>query len=212
MEDITCIYYTSNQEDPKFEKKIQENILKQTDLPIISVSQKPIDFGNNICIGEKPVSYTTEWKQLLIGLRAARTKFCIAIEADCLYPIEYFKFTPQEDDMVYNYDNVYIVWKYKDSFYKKGGYCEGAQICGREYWIKRLESLLPEGWVTQTKEQERNLIKMIFLERKEFTGRPVISFKTRDGVSCRTIFVNNKIKELPYWGGVDEVKKQYLWK
>jgi hypothetical protein len=45
---VTILYYTSNREDESFEKKIQENILKQTDLPIISVSQKPINFGKNI--------------------------------------------------------------------------------------------------------------------------------------------------------------------
>ncbi len=67
MEDLTIIYCTSNQEDPVFEKKIQDNILK-AGLPIISVSHKPIDFGDNICIGEQEVSYRTLFKQLYIGL------------------------------------------------------------------------------------------------------------------------------------------------
>ena len=48
---VAIIYYTSSREDPKFEKMVQDNILSVTDLPIISVSQKPIDFGKNICVG-----------------------------------------------------------------------------------------------------------------------------------------------------------------
>ena len=59
MNDVTIIFYTSNDEDESFEKKIRDNILKQSNgIKIISVSRKPIDFGHNICIGEQPVCYT----------------------------------------------------------------------------------------------------------------------------------------------------------
>jgi len=209
--DKTIIYYTANTEDPVFEQRIRDDLKKKAgDIPIISVSRKPIDLGTNICVGEQPVSYTSEWKQLLIGLKAAKAKFCIAAEADCLYPSEYFAFTPVEEEMMYNYNNIYISWKYKNGLYKKTGYCEGAQICGREYWIKRLEPLLPEKWEPYTRDEENQLVRKIFTERKEFTGNPVISFKTRDGVSYRTTFINNKIKELPYWGTIEEVKKIFL--
>jgi hypothetical protein len=207
-QDKTIIYYTANTEDPFFEKRIRDDLLKKAgNIPIISVSRKPIDFGMNICVGEVPVSYTSEWKQLLLGLEAAKTKYVIAAEADCLYPPEYFEFTPPEEKMMYNYNNIYILWKFKNGFYKKTGYCEGAQICGREYWIERLKPLLPEKWEPYSRAEENSLVKKIFPERKEFTGWPVISFKTRDGVSYRTTFINNKVRELPYWGSVDEIKK-----
>jgi hypothetical protein len=209
--DKTIIYYTANAEDPMFEQRIRDDLKKKAgDIPIVSVSRKPIDFGTNICVGEQPVSYTSEWKQLLIGLKAAKTKYVIAAEADCLYPSEYFTFTPPEEGMMYNYNNIYIIWKYKNGFYKKTGYCEGAQVCGREHWIKRLEPLLPDKWEPYARREENELVRKIFSERKEFTGNPVISFKTRDGVSYRTTFINNKIKELPYWGTIEEVKKIFL--
>lgn len=204
----TIIYYTANTENPVFESKIIADLKKKSNnIPIISVSRKPIDLGTNICVGEQPVSYTSEWKQLLIGLKAAKTKYCIAAESDCLYPPEYFAFTPPEDEMMYNYNNIYLVWKYKNSFYKKTGYCEGAQICDREYWIKRLEPLLPEEWISYTRKEENALVRKIFDTRKEFTGNAVVTFKTRDGVSYRSTFVNNKIKEIPYWGTIEEMMK-----
>lgn len=207
----TIIYYTANTEDPVFEQKIRDDLVKKAgNIPIISISRRPIDLGTNICVGEQPVSYTSEWKQLLIGLKTAKTKFCIAAEADCLYPPEYFTFTPPEEEMIYNYNNIYIVWKYKSGFYKKTGYCEGAQMCGREYWINRLEPLLPEKWEPYSRDEENALVKKIFSERREFTGDPVVSFKTRDGVSFRTTFINDKIKELPYWGTIGEVKKIFI--
>lgn len=208
--DKTIIYYTANTEEESFEKKIREKLVEQSKgIPIISVSRKPIDLGENICVGEMPVCYTSEWKQLLIGLKAAKTKYVIAAEADCLYPPEYFEFTPPEEDMMYNYKNIWIVWKFKGGYWQKTGYCEGAQICGRQYWIDRLEPLLPSDWTPYTREEENQLVRKIFDSRKEFTGNPVISFKTRNGVSYRTTFVpSSKTYEIPYWGNLDKLRKE----
>ena len=205
----TIIYYTANTEAPEFEKKITDDLKKKAgDIPIISVSHKPMDLGTNICVGKKPFCYTSEWKQVLIALKAAKTKFCIAAESDCLYPPEYFSFTPPEENMMYQYANIWMVWKHHNNFWKKTGHCEGAQMCGREYWIKRLEPLLPEKWEPLTRPEESELVRKIFPGRKEWTGRPVISFKTRDGVSYRTTFDNkSKTKKIPYWGEINNLKK-----
>jgi hypothetical protein len=210
--DRTIIYYTANTENEIFEQRIRDDLKRKAgDIPIVSVSRKPIDLGTNICVGEQSVSYTSEWKQLLIGLKEAKTKYCIAAEADCLYPPEYFEFTPLKEKMMYNYVNIWIVWKYKRNFWKKRGYCEGAQMCDREYWIERLEPLLPEKWESYTRPVENDLVKRIFPSREEWTGRPIISFKTRDGVSFRTTFhPESKTHELLYWGNIEEVKKILL--
>ena len=108
---------------------------------------------------------------------------------------------------MYQYANIWMVWKHKNGYWKKTGYCEGAQMCGREYWIKRLEPLLPEKWDPYTREEESALVRKMFPERKEWTGRPVISFKTRQGVSYRTTFINQKIKNIPYWGEISKLKE-----
>jgi len=207
--DLTVCYYTANTENPKFENKIIEDLkVKAGNIPIISVSRKPIDLGTNICVGEKPVSYTSEWKQLLVGLKAAKTKFCIAAEADCFYPPEYFEFMPEDERTMYNYNNIWMVWKRHNGFYKKYVYCEGAQICGREYWIERLEPVLPKEWIPYTRREENRLVNDLFRERKEFTGRPVVSFKTGDGVSSRTTFDSkSKTHDLEYWGNIRNIKK-----
>jgi len=205
----TILYYTANQEEPQFEQQIIDDLKKKAgDIPIISISRKPIDLGHNICVGEVPISYTSEWKQLLVGLKAAKTKYCIAAESDCMYPQEYFNFTPTEENMMYNYNNIWMVWKRHHGFYKKYGYCEGAQICDREFWIKRLEPLLPEEWIVYPRTIENILVSKIFKKRREWTGDPVISFKTGNGVSCKTTFDNDsKIKELAPWGKIEDVKK-----
>jgi hypothetical protein len=209
----TIVYYTANTQNPVFEQKIIDDLKKKVgNIPIVSVSQKPIDLGTNICVGQQPFSYTSEWKQLLIGLKAAKGRFCYTAEADCLYPEGYFDFTPPEDDMVYNYNHIWIVWKNHSGAYKKHSYCEGAQVCGREYWIDCLEPLLPDDWTPYTREEENSLVQKIFSKRKEFIGNPVISFKTDGAVSCRTTYdKDSKTDVIPYWGDINKLKKEFFY-
>ena len=211
----TIIYYSSSQEDLIFEQKIIDDLKKKAgDIQIISVTRKPLNFGTNICVGEVPVSYTNEWRQLLIGLKAAKTKFCIAAESDCLYPPEYFAFTPPEENMIYYYDNLWIVWRRHNGFWKKTGHCEGAEICGREYWLSRLEPIfgkdLGQDWKQKTRKWENDIIRTFFPECRLFDGNPIISFKTGQGVSNRTTFINKKIKNIPYWGDIATLKNKYF--
>jgi len=207
----TILYYSANTADPIFEQRIIDDLKKKAgDIPIVSVTQKPLDLGTNICVGIQPFSYTSEWKQVLIGLKAIKTKYVIAAESDCLYPPEYFAFNPPQERMMYNYKNIWIVWKRHPGFWQKTGYCEGAQMCDREYWIERLEPLLPKEWIPYTRPEENALVKKIFPERKEWTGNPMISFKTGGGVSKRTTFINKKVYELPYWGSINKIKEIFI--
>jgi len=113
--DATIIYYTSNREKPSFEKRIQENLKKNSNgLPIISVSQKPIDLGKNICVGEVGVSGFNMFRQVQIACREAKTRFVISAEADCLYPPDYFLFEPTREDICYRDTNLYVLRYHKN--------------------------------------------------------------------------------------------------
>jgi hypothetical protein len=208
----TIIYYTANMENPEFENKIIENLKRQAgDIPIISVSRKPMDLGKNICIGEQPVCYSNSWKQLLLGLKEAKTRFCLAAESDCLYPPEYFQFIPPRDDLVYRYNNVWCSWKRRSAFYKKPR-CEGAQMCGRKYWIERLEAMLGghEGWQPM-ETLATTLVTRIFPDedRASWGVNPVITFKTGQGMGGRTSLIrNSRAMSLPYWGDFNIIYNQ----
>jgi hypothetical protein len=213
----TILYYTSCAEKPDFEKKIQENILKNTYLPIISVSQKPIDFGKNICIGSVGKSYINEWRQILIGAKEATTDWLVFAESDFLYPREYFEFDPPKGADIYRYDNVWILFKNKDKFYRKK-YSEGSQIVNREWIINKLEESLeglPEWFdgreVPYVSKEQRNAFHHMPYEL--FHGEvPCISFKTGDGVRgwTRTKKGDENISDtLPHWGNSIDLKKKY---
>ena len=197
----TILYYTSNRENPKFEQKIQDNILgKCENLPLISVSQKPIQFGHNICVGDIGHSYLNVFKQILIGAKAATTDYLVFCEADFLYPKEYFDFEPTGGEL-YRYNNVWLIFKNKGhNFYKKN-WSNGAQIANREWVIKTLEKYM----VDEPKvDYNGALFEYIHGEI------PCISFKTGDGMRAGSGFEKERKKFLPHWGSVEEIRKKYL--
>jgi len=217
---VSVIYYTSNREDEKFEKKVRARLLEATrgvfpPIPIISVSQKPIDFGHNICVGEKYPCDINIWRQKLIACKTATTPFVITAESDCLYPREYFKYIPPDVNHHYRYLNVWILEKNKDFFYRKES-SEGAEIVGREHYIRQIEKALkdkPE-WATKEDAHTPGLSKVIVLWKRgwiPWAGKnPVISIKTGDGVRrhARRMDKAINVKKLPYWGTIEKVKKE----
>lgn len=213
----TVLYYTSNREKPEFEERIIDNIRKNCgDIPIISVSQRHLNFGDNICVGDRGLSYINEWRQILIGAKEATTDYLVFAESDFLYPKEYFDFNPDGAD-IYRYDNVWICFSGKDKFFRKK-YSEGAQIVRREYIIDVLENSLkglPEWFdgrnVPYINKEQRNAFHHMPYEL--FHGDvPCISFKTGNGVRGWTKTKNgeeNSSKELPHWGNIESLKEKY---
>lgn len=206
----TIIYYTHNRENPEFEEKIQKNILENCgDLPIISVSHKPVGFGTNICVGEQPLSYSNVLMQTLIGLKEAKTEFCIGAEDDCLYPPDYFQFTPPTKDNVYRYTNVVVHFDGRNRFWKKR-YVEAAQMCSREFWIKSIEMVL-KGHSSWEPIQVNPPYVFTSGDKFSWTGKnPVIYFKTRKSFQFKTGFMPGSMLEVPFWGTEREVYNKYL--
>lgn len=212
-QDKTIIYYTANMEKPEFEEKIRANVRKQAKdaggLPIISVSRKPVDLGKNICVGEQTVCYSNSFRQILIGLREAKTKFCLAAESDTLYPPEYFRFTPLTDNHAYRYTNLFVYFDGYHRFWRKR-YVEAAQMAGREFWIESIEKVIgkEDHW-----EPVKNNPPFIFTTKDQYQWQgenPVLTFKTRRGIGFKTGFLPGAVDTIPYWGSSQEVYNKYL--
>jgi hypothetical protein len=210
MESISILFYTSSRESPEFAQKIQDNIIKNCgDIPIISVSQKPMDFGKNICVGEVGHSYLNEFRQILIGAKEAKTQYLIFAEADFLYPKEYFEFKPTTEN-IYRYDNVWLVFKHRGYNYYRKPYSIGAQICKREFIIQELEKYLeglPEWFDGKfvINKQDYNGAPFTY-----FSGQtPCISFKTGNGMTSSASTVSKR-KILPFYGDAEKIYKLYL--
>jgi hypothetical protein len=196
------IHYTSNSEDPIFAEKLRNVITENSGgLPVVSVSQKPIDFGANLSVGDIGNSYENEFKQMSIAAHLTMTDYLIFTEADFLYPPEYFQFEPQGEN-VYRYNNVWIVFKDTNAFFRKD-YSNGAMICKRSFVCEQLEKYFKEKseWVDW--------------EPSTYFGgdQPCVSFKTGNGVKKGSGWMRgeeNRKKVLPYWGDIKEIKQKYL--
>lgn len=218
MPDVTIIYYTSNYEDESFERKVRENLLENCGgLPIISVSQKPVDFGKNICVGDVGHTYFNMYRQILTGTKAAKTSYVALAESDFLYPEKYFSFSPKDAD-VYRYNNVWIVYKNPKIYsYRRKIHSGGAQIFRREYLIDIIEKNLQGKPMWSDKEvviRDRRGFEMFNVPFELFGDDiPCISFKTGNGMRNHTTVLHgkNNIKiKLPYWGHIRDLRQKYL--
>lgn len=106
----TILYLTDNSVPPEIGDLCKYYLLKEAgDIPIVSVSQKSIDFGRNICVGEIGRSWYSLYKQLLAGLDAAETDWICIAEHDCLYTHGHLVYQPPSPDIFWYNANCWLV-------------------------------------------------------------------------------------------------------
>ena len=101
------IYYTDNKLNIKIAKTVRKQLLKM-ELPIVSSSLKPIDFGKNVHLPLQR-GYLTMAKQILAALEASDSEIVYFCEHDVMYHPSHFEFTPQRRDRYYYNTNVWRV-------------------------------------------------------------------------------------------------------
>jgi len=118
----TIIYLTDHSLDEKLNKLCQKILLREArEIPIISVSQRPIEFGKNICVGEIGRSWLSLYKQLKAGIDNVETENIVICEHDCIYTYEHLSFSPPKDNTVYYNNNTWLVqYDSKDKFEYNG--------------------------------------------------------------------------------------------
>lgn len=223
-DDLTVIYYSSNREDPAFEGRIRQHHLSvMGDLPVISVTQKPIDFGHNICVGDVGVSGQNALRQYQIGCELATTKCVCAAESDMLYPADYFAYRPPTDYGLHCAMPVYLVFTHgnrrQSGFFPKR-HSEGATIANREYVLRLLEeelegkSLWRDG-VERGREEEDDHPGFFRDRRRPRTyvslSKAIISFRTEHQMHRKTPYrEDGRVETLPMWGDSQTLVRHYV--
>ena len=211
----TIVYYTSNREDEAFEDLMKKKLLEVSgDIPIISVSQKPITLGHNICVGDVGACDHNLFRQILTAAKEVKTPYIISCEADCIYPPEYFTFVPDDDSNYYRFNPIYVFNKWGKGEYK--GFfpkttAPFAQITKTKYYVDELERAftgLPM-W-----RENRNPIHVDIFSHHDWSERhlenSVISFKTGNGMRKHSEASGRPVDELSYWGDADSFRKE-IW-
>lgn len=229
--DLTVIYYTSNWLDthnPFFLENTRKQLLKAAEgIPIISVSQKPIDFGKNICLGDIGRSILNIYRQILIGAKAAKTKYVAMAEDDILYSFEHFhEFVPTEDRFAYDMNKWSIyTWTNPPLFTFRNRRVVNSLIAKKDMLVESLQERfdkfkgVPDDqiplshWgdpgryekllgvkVWETEEFYSPVPNIVF-NHPEALGYMIGSHKKKKG-ELRAI-------EIPYWGRAEDMLKLY---
>lgn len=216
MSDITIIYITANFLKEEIAQRIRKELIRSADgIPIVSVSQKPIDLGTNVCVGDIGRNKLNIYWQILAGAKACETPYVAIAEDDVLYPPEHFRaFRPPLDTFAYNM-NRWSVYTWKDPVYAlKQRKTNTNLIAPRQQLIAAMEerfARLPK----MTQRQKELWAEFGRYERKigvpvqkhtHFTGyQPLVVFSHEMALGFAYLGKRKRLDsircfDLPYWG------------
>jgi len=222
--DITAIYCTAERIGKYFANNVRHELLKALgDIPLISVSKQPLNFGVNIVDDGKP-SILNYYKVLLRACKLATTPYIAVCEDDTLYPDEHFRYRPPLDTFAYNFNrwNIYT-WSKPPFFSLRQRKILAGMIAPRELFIETIEDKFradPEGkriewWGEPGRNYYENKLGVTPRKSEEFlTYNPLVVF-SHENSFCYDSNGKNKMAskiralEIPYHGTAEEVIKLY---
>ena len=148
------VYYTDSELEESLAHAVRRNLKTVAGpIPIISVSQKPLKFGQNITVGDKPKTTQSMYEQILVGAEAAPENSIIYLcEHDVFYQPSHFTKLPKDKEAFYFNQNRYHWWVDGTAFYKNGKSSKALSqaVVNRDYLIKHLKDRL-SNWIPDFK-------------------------------------------------------------
>ncbi len=96
-----AIYYTDSRLDPKIGDFCRAQMRKAFDGEIVSVSLKPLDFGDVRIVLNMERGYEAYFNQIVAGLKASTADYIFFLEHDNGYHPSHFDYTPPTKDKFY---------------------------------------------------------------------------------------------------------------
>ena len=218
---LTVIYYTPNYDNETFAHRIRLKLFETIgDLPLISISQRPLNFGINICVGEIGRSVKNVYLQMLEGAQKATTDYVGMAEDDTLYPPDHFneRHFPPLDAFGYNMSRWSVCTWLKPPVYSiTNRLCNSNMIAPRKLLIELLEKRLKldkgsKLWSEPGKhDAEYGLGKY---KIHQFMTNPTVSFIHPETLAYEFLGKRKKINplrayDIPVWGKVSDLMKYY---
>lgn len=165
LNDLTLLYYTANTIEEFLGENIRQHLLKVNEgkYPIVSISQKPLNFGENICVGEIGKSYYNCYKQIFIGAKEVKTEYIAMCEDDTLYSQEHFSHRPS-NKKVFSYNK--NMWYTEETEYWSKGW---VGMCTCVVTTRYLIDMLKPRFEKFPKE-DKSISKRVFQEPGRFDG------------------------------------------
>lgn len=224
VSDLTLLYCSANALPDQAAENFRQELLKTTGstFPIISVTQKPVDFGTNICIGDIGQSYYNMYRQIYAGIQQVETKYVATIDDDSLYNMEHFSYRPSLED-VFSY-NKSMWFLDKEIFWTKnhaGGFaCIAPTELLREVLDQRL-SKYPEEPMPRN-DQKYKWLEPGHEQTLGFEDRKIEYFRTKtplitlcywhatSGWPKRRQRGTTTAENLEFWGNAKQLRKRIL--
>lgn len=226
FDDLTVIFYTSNymqDTNPHFfnnmVSKLKETVL---DTPIVSVSQRPMDLGTNICVGEIGRSNRNLYWQILQGAKAAKTKWIATAEDDILYSPDHFAYRPKEDTIAYEMNKwSFFTWSDPLVFSWRRRKVINSIICTKELFVRVMEERLAKHPLYETDKfcgepgrYDEHLGVEVVKTEEVYCAYPIVVYSHEDALGYETRGPNKELgpvraNELVNHGTVHDVMKLY---
>lgn len=224
MDDITIIMMTPNRLPKKWAQYHRQVLTKAIgDTPIITISNKPLDWGINLLQTE--YSYPNIYKQMLRGAKLATTKYIAMADDDTLYPKQHFWFRPPKDGFYYNFTRWALPsWGTNSRdiryFYKpKPG--NGCMIATRQLVIEAMEARLAAdpklpGYFTKELGSSKQMMQYDKVEARSFyTSEPIVSIvhdlsADPAAVKHKKYIWHVRAYDIPNWGKAEDVLKKFV--
>lgn len=141
MQDLTIIYLTASLIPESFAEYQRKILLEAAgDYPIISISRKPLNFGNKNILQIGPKCLDTIYREMLRGAKLAETSYIAIAEDDTLYPKEHFNFyRPEKDTFAYNQNRLALFTWGVPTYSWRNRKTNATLIAPRELTIEALE-------------------------------------------------------------------------
>jgi hypothetical protein len=222
--DLTIIYISANVIPEGFAEKTQEQLLKAAQgQPIISVTHKPTDLGDNIVV-DLPRSQASIYRQVLLGAKQADTKYVAVAEDDVLYSPEHFKFRPSNKHWGYNM-NAWSIFTWSEPMFTykapSGRRNLNGLTCERQLLIDHLEErfkLWPDevdiNIFGEPGKYDNQLGTLPYPSQDFYTNPPNIVFSHQanlqfEGLGTRKALGQIRATEIPYWGTAKQIRSYY---
>lgn len=208
------IYYTDHHLDEGLARACMKNLKKvAANIPIISVSQRPLNFGKNVCVGEKPRCNKSIYEQILVGLEAAKEGSVIYLcEHDVAYNSTHFVHVPEvKDRLDYNQNRYYWAPGQNEYLPARGKWPLSQLVAYREFLIEKVkESIAMEN---PTSEMYRCRTHRFNSEKPNIDIRHGMNF-SKDGRWKKEYYAgksNITIDNIGHWGSVRHFVKKLGW-
>lgn len=222
---LSVVFYTANTAPIDFRIAILDNLEKAIgDLMLITVSKKPMEFGDVNLVEDTPSSHFNIYRQALTGAKSATTKYIALCEDDQLYSPAHFNYRPRRTPFAYNlgYWGIYT-WQDPPMYNYKGRKNLGNLICDRVAFIEAMEERfakypnpnpnLKDIWAEPGK-YERQLGVTIRESEDFYSQPPNVKFSHPTELSFNALGTRKRSGELratdiPYWNRADDLRILY---